>query len=202
LGSAICRFLAAIPALLLVLATAFIGACASPTVDSISPEIPRNQAGDVEPVIVELKDFRVQPNAAVFMLTNPAGTERLRKRKGRLPVTQKQITDELMGKLVAFMRYHGFFDYAHPAGNPPAALPAKIRRTVSAWIGGGLMKRMLDVRGMAEEGRRDEVLAISEISAAIINISNRTLSLKIDPGGRSAEEFLRQPGLKRGGGTR
>jgi len=64
------------------------------------------------------------------------------------------------------------------------------------------MKRMLDIRGMAEQGRRDEVLAVSEISAAIINISNQTLSLKIDASRRTAEDFLRQPGLKRGGGTR
>jgi hypothetical protein len=65
-----------------------------------------------------------------------------------------------------------------------------------------MMKRMLDFRGMAEQGRRDEVLAVSEISAAIINVSNQTLSLKIDPHGRTADDFLQQPGLKRGGGTR
>jgi hypothetical protein len=191
-----------IPALLLVLSTAFIGACASPTVDTISPEIPRNKAGEVLPVIVELNDYRGRPSTIVFILTNPAGTERLRRLKGRLPVTQKQVTDERMGKLIAFMRYQGFFDHARPAGNPPAQLPAGVRRTVSAWIGDGAMKRMLDVRGMAKKGRRDEVLAISEISSAIINVSNQTLTLKIDPGGRSAEDFLRQPGLKRGGGNR
>jgi len=153
-------------------------------------------------VVIVLEDFRLDPPAE-FILTNPAGTERLRRSQGgRLPLAQKELAVTRMGQLLAYLRHYGFDDYARPAGDPPAALPSGSRRVLSVWIGSRPMRRMIDVRGMGTAGREAEVQAVSEMSRAIQEASNTTLSLKIDPKGRTAEELLRQPGLQRGGGTR
>ena len=192
----------ALPRLVFFLAVVgipLLGGCASRTVDDFSPEIPLDPAGQPLPVIVELTDYRMQP-ATVFILTNHGGTERLRRSyRGKLPVHQKQVSDEdRMGQLLAYMRDHGFFEYARPAGQPPAVLPSGARRTLSVWIGDRPMVRMIDVRGMGTAGRQDEVQAMTHLSRAIQDVSNTTLSLKIDlRGPRNAEDFLNQPALRR-----
>lgn len=174
------------------------GACASSSLDDMSPEIRRDASGKIEPAVVQLKDYRARP-PIVFLLSNKPGTQLVaRLNRGQLPVTHKEILDERMGQLVAYMRYQGFFDHAQRVGNRPPSMPTTIRRALTLWTGEQDVSQTLDWSGMADVGRRNEVLIMSEISKAIRHISNQTPSLKVDPTGRSAQDFLNQPGLRHG----
>lgn len=178
-----------------------LGACASRSLDDMSPEIRRDAADQPEPAVVELRDLRSKSAAPiVFLLANKSGNQLVaRMYGGRLPSMHKEISSDRMGQLVAYMRYQGFFDHARQVADSRAALPQAVRRTLTLWTGEREILQMLDVRGMADAGRRDEVVAVSEISKAIRHISNQTLSLKVDPTGRSAQDFYNQPGLQRDG---
>jgi len=178
-----------------------LGACSARDIDDFPAEIPREATGAPAAVLVELWDFRTSPETQ-FLLANPAGTERLRReRQGNLPMAHKQLDDERMGQLLACLSGLGFDDYARPSGHPPAALPAGTRRVLSVRVGSPPMRRMIDVRGMGAAGHQAEVAAMSEMSRVIQQVSNETLSLRIDAERRSAEDLLRQPGLRRSPGA-
>ena len=174
--------------------------CASGTMVDYSPEIPLDATGQPLAVTMELKDYQ---RNQVFVLSNASNRKvAALQRRGKLPGYHKILSDETVGRLLAFMRSRGFFEYARPTGNPPARLPDNLRRTLALYREGRPMIRMIDARGQGKVGRRDEVVAIVEIKREILRAFDTTWAFRVDPKGRSGEDFLNQPGLKRIHGVR
>jgi len=165
-----------------------------------SPEVPVDANGRPLAVTVELKDFQ---RNQVFVLSNTSNRKVADlQRRGKLPGYHKLLPDETVGRLLAFMRSRGFFEYARPAGNPPAQLPANLRRTLALYREGRPLLRMIDARNFGVVGRRDEVVAIVEIKREILRAFDTTWAFRVDPKGRTGEDFLKQPGLNRTHGVR
>ena len=181
-----------------VVVAVFHGGCSS-SYEDLTPELHVDGAGKALGVTLDLVDYRHSP--PLHTTLSNASNQRAQKalRAGRLPVTHKIIKDEEMGRLIAFIRDQGFFDYASAVGNLSTAVPTSTRRTLNLQREGKQPLRMIELRGMGTPaaGRREEVVAISEMNKAIRQIANATLSLRVDRSGRTIKDLTNQPGLKR-----
>lgn len=194
----LCTHQMALLGIVLVAASTTLVGCGSSSYESLSPEVETATDGRVLGVTLDLVDFRNSPPLHTTLSNTANRQADAALQAGKLPVTHKIIQNDEMGRLIAFIRDRGFFEYAAPVGNTSTAIPQNTRRVLTLTRENGPTLRMIEVKGMGTEkaGRRDEVVAMSDMNKALRHISNGTPAFRVDRSGRTIRDLVNQPGLK------